>query len=610
MSNDKIYLPSCKECKSILTFKIQPLNFSIDYECENNKNHNKNNIYFKTFERFYLREKNLISCSKCHIILENNQFFECKKCKFIFCSDCYIEEKNNHKNIRNNNNNICLIHNIAFTFYCFYCSKNICIFCLKNSEHMGHETQSFVDIMPSSVDIENLKDRLKQKKYFTHSLIEKIDNWQKNINRKVEELKQNLIDEIDLFDKIILNFNNNFINYTYFQNFNYINKNILNTSNNQYLIQFFNTENFENQTKLLITIFKNIGKKIETFKEENKKESIINIKDQIKFSLVEKIDNFNFVCYLTNNIHLIYYNKNENRIFSSTKIIFNENIYSISPSNVENKIFISLLNQKRIKIIDYDIYKNILILNNKEISLNNNNSYFYKCIQLSKELFATSDNQNIIIWKDNIFNFIQIKNFLLNSSTLDMMLIDNENFISSQPDQKALRIFEIKQYEQIKIINNIDCIRNSNSLIKINDKYIIINCFEGIGIFNIKTKEIIQYIQKFSLLSDNQKICYDNQENIYILNIENENNSNINNSNLFIFGINSDRKKLDNYKIRKIKTKIEKGSFEKIKDYEIFNSSEDINNVIYHFTDNLLLFGNNGNNFKISYKIDINCFWS
>ena len=415
------------------------------------------------------------------------------------------------------------------------------------------------------------------------------------------------MDEISLFEKIILNFNNNFINYTYFHNFNYMNKKLVDISNNNYLIEFLKTENFESQTQILMTIFKNIGKKLDKNNEEKKekKQSITNINNQNLFRIVEKLNDKYFVNYLNDKtLNLSYYDEQQNNIIFCGKITLNENVYSISHSMIENKIFVSLLGQKKIKIIDYNLEQNILKLNNKQIFINDNNIFFnnnsphfYICIQLTKELIATSDDQNIIIWKDYINNFIQIKNILLNSLTKNMLLIDNEHFICSQSEQKTLRIFGIKNFNQVKIINKIDCSDISNSLIKINDKFIIINCFKGIGLFYIKTKEIIQYIQVFSTIGKKQKICYDNKDNLYIINLEINNNNTVSNS-ISLFSSNTFYNVNNN--IRIVKAKIINGSLEKIKEYENFNSVEDINNVIYYPEDSLILFGANRYNYLIS----------
>ena len=41
----EVYVPTCQECKGVLSIIIKPLNFSIDYICEKDKSH-AGNIYF------------------------------------------------------------------------------------------------------------------------------------------------------------------------------------------------------------------------------------------------------------------------------------------------------------------------------------------------------------------------------------------------------------------------------------------------------------------------------------------------------------------------------------------------------------------------------------
>ena len=69
----KFYYPICPEnnCNGVLLIKYINDNFSLDYECENNKSHQGKNIYFKTFERFYLKGREIIYCIKC---LSNNSY--------------------------------------------------------------------------------------------------------------------------------------------------------------------------------------------------------------------------------------------------------------------------------------------------------------------------------------------------------------------------------------------------------------------------------------------------------------------------------------------------------------------------------------------------------
>ena len=59
-----------------------------------------------------------------------------------------------------------------------------------------------------------------------------------------------------------------------------------------------------------------------------------------------------------------------------------ERVYSISISTIENKILVCSLDNKNVKIFDYDLENKTLTLNEKEIndSTSTGLSYFYKCI--------------------------------------------------------------------------------------------------------------------------------------------------------------------------------------------------------------------------------------
>ena len=593
MSMKKIFLPSCRECKGLLSFKIQPINFTIEFECENDRNHNKNNIYFKTFERFYLKEKDILQCSTCKINLENSEYFNCDICKNNFCCKCFIEDiqMNGHKNIINNNyynhNNKCLIHHYEFIEYCLNCKTNICILCIKKGNHKNHNTKSYIDLMPSLENIEHLKNKLEVKSNILNKLIEKIIKWKKQIDKKVEELKQNLKNEISLLKKLIFNYNNSFRNYIYYKNFIYINKFIKNEINNENLLELYNCENFEKQTNILIKIFKNLGRKNKE-NDDNITKAIGNINSikYLNYQLVERINNNFFIFYdFDRALHLSYYDEPKNTIFSSNRIELNFYIYSISLSTIENKIFICLLYDKKIKQIDYNLEKKVMILNQKEIVYNSitNINHFYKCIQLSTKLIATSDDNNIIIWLDNVNNFLQKMIISLNANIFDLLLIDNNNFISSQTDKKSLTIYNIYNLKEVKKIKNIDCINNSNSLFKIGGKYIIINCHNGIGLLLIKTKEIVQYFQKYSFVN-RQKITCDDEGNIYILNIEEfKNNSNSLLANNFNY----------NCRTQIIVANIVDNSIMIFKEYEKFDFNENKLEITCLNKRNLILWGRN-----------------
>ncbi len=592
IDSTKIVIPSCKKCNGFLNISINPLNFSVDYSCKCNKTHKDKNIYFKTFERFYLKENKLKQCSNCLNILENSEFFECDICKKKYCCKCYIKDvqENGHKFKDNNyTNNRCSIHNNDLTEYCSNCNKNICISCSMSVEHKNHKIICFRSSMPSDKEIESLKIRIKEKSNFYEKLIKKIDEWNRKITQKIKELKQNLRDEISLLEKIIFNFNNNFRDYTYFENFKYINNNINSTTNNEYLLEFYNSLSFEKQTEIIMTVFKYMGKNVNLKKNKNVFLNIIQCNANYKF--IEKIDDNNIIGYNENNktIYFLNFDENENKIDSIYELFIGD-IFSISKSTLENKILICLSNKKEIKIIDYDFEKNYF--NSSEIKSNDifhNFNCYFKCIHLSSGLFAASNN-NITIWsiKENIWS--QIKNINVNSNIYDMILIDKETFMCSSSNQNLI-IYDIKNYSSLKIIKNIDIRKENNTLLKVNDKFILIKCFKGIGIFDIKTKEIIQYTEEYYSPSYTI-IGLDSYNRIYISHISNDQNNINNNNNLIFYNQNI----VYNNIIKIYVTEINNGELIMCEEYESITIKDTIKNILY-FNKGILIFG------KSTYKL-------
>ena len=165
-NHPKYYYPCCKEenCDGILSIKINENGRSLNYQCDNNYNHKGENIYFKTFERFYLKEKQIPKCSKCDIILENVIKCKCKKCNSFYCIPCsYFHEhiKKNLNEICVINENKCAIHEKDFTSYCKNCIKYLCHFCIK--EHNNHEVIILNEIIPSKNSIDQIKNEIKIK---------------------------------------------------------------------------------------------------------------------------------------------------------------------------------------------------------------------------------------------------------------------------------------------------------------------------------------------------------------------------------------------------------------------------------------------------------------
>ena len=218
-----------------------------------------------------------------------------------------------------------------------------------------------------------------------------------------------------------------------------------------------------------------------------------------------------------------------------------------------------------------------------EINNDNNifsNYYYLKCIQLSPGLLATSNN-NITIWSIKENKYSIIKNIIVNSNIYDMILIDKDKFMCSS-NNKNLIIYDINNYSSLKTIKNIDFRAENNSLFKVNDKYILINCFKGIGIFDIKSNEIIQYTEEFYSPSYTT-IRLDGHNRIYISHISNYKNNN----NSIFFNQNN----FDNV-IKIFVTEVSNGEIVLREEYNKFTINDTIKNILC-FNKEILIFGNN-----------------
>ena len=119
----KFYIPICREagCDGNLKISFNEYDFTVHFECGKNKNH-KGKKYFKIFEDFYLKEKEIIKCYKCSNNLLNNSQYICNKCEKIYCSKCFISDdhiKDNKKNLFINSK-LCKAHQHQFIGNCSF----------------------------------------------------------------------------------------------------------------------------------------------------------------------------------------------------------------------------------------------------------------------------------------------------------------------------------------------------------------------------------------------------------------------------------------------------------------------------------------------------------
>jgi len=233
-------------------------------------------------------------------------------------------------------------------------------------------------------------------------------------------------------------------------------------------------------------------------------------------TIPEKINNQYYFDKSDNSI--VYYNKKKDGFYSCWKLDdFKDKIYTISLS-LDKKIIYGCLSDKKIVKFFYFDEKEFSIENQEIIDNEDINSHFNKCIQLTEKYLAKADNKYIKIWKNSDKEQLEIeKKIDINTKTSDLLLVNVEYFISSQPNKKAITIININNFEISNIILNVDCIDYSqNSLFSLQN-FVIINCIKVIQLLFKNTREITQNIQDFDNEFLDYKELYVYNNRLYIL---------------------------------------------------------------------------------------------
>ena len=512
------YVPICKEngCEGHLRISIDEEKFIINGKCQKNKEHIYNNLYFENFEKYYLKEKKIQNCFKCSNNLENKYKFICNECKNIYCSNCFISDIHIKKDIQNLKimTNRCQNCQNEFLKYCIDCGKKICLICTKknekNNSHEKHNVINILDMIPSKNYIKNLKEKIRKKSDAFNLLIKSLTEWQNELNKKIEKIKENLKNELSIIKKLFLNFNSEYMDYTYYSNFNEFFK-LIDNYNNSYLNQFMESENFKEKTKSIFDLLININKESEIIKNKRK------LKEYYFCYNLEKFTEEYCLCYSKQNkyISLLYEHKTGFCELPDSKINFNEDIFCFNFSPDRKKIYVCLAKRKAIYILNYDSEKNTLKLSDENISIWGH-EHCNKCIYINNDCLLIIDNFGVYLFKrDNLNNkkFSNTKKINFEFQIFDICQIDGKYAIISQ--KSKITFINIENLKIEKEINNIDCIERYNNLALIKD-YILVNCKNGIGVLSIKDRELIQFISNDENLGKSKTVKTINNH-IYIL---------------------------------------------------------------------------------------------
>ena len=521
IDENKYYIPMCQEigCDGHLNILIFEESRLIKAVCEKDKNHKNNNLLYETFEKFYLKENTIQNCFKCCKNIESKDKYNCIKCNKLYCSSCFLLDNHIQKSWKNLKiiSNKCPKCQNELNFYCVDCGQKVCICCLKkyeeNNIHKTHNVKSILKEMPSVYQLDTLKEKINKKSKAFDVLIKSINDWQIEFNKKIERLKLNLKIEIRILQKLFMNFNHDYIDYIYFTKFKEF-FDTLEDYNDDNLQKFLQTPSFKEKSYYIFNIL--------SLNKPNPIEEKYKLKDIVKIGnngIAENLTNDTFIVYsnISNSIKLFTKENEEDDYEKCDEIDFDFQISSFNYSSEYNKIFACLSGLKQVIIFDFNSTNKTLELTDDIIEIKNeNNTHFNKCLCINDNRLITIDESSIYLWSKKDLKskkFINIKKIKLENAIYDICLINNNCMLVSQ--NSKLTFIKTENLDTEKIIKNIDCIKEFNSLILIND-FVFVNCKDGIALISIKTKEMVQFIENWKNFKE-KKISKSFDNNIYVL---------------------------------------------------------------------------------------------
>ena len=138
-----------------------------------------------------------------------------------------------------------------------------------------------------------------------------------------------------------------------------------------------------------------------------------------------------------------------------TIIEFRKPIHSASISPQKNKIYACLTKSRNVVIFNFDLENKLMEQNKVEI-FDEGADWFNKCIEIKDDHVVTADSKCIIIWEKSNDTYIRKKILHLNIETNDLLLINDEFFVSSQTYEKTITFIDISNLEEDRIITNVD----------------------------------------------------------------------------------------------------------------------------------------------------------
>ena len=248
------------------------------------------------------------------------------------------------------------------------------------------ESSNIADYIPSKNIINCIIDKLKT----YDELIEIINSWLKTFMQKIEHLKEKILIEKALLNKMILNFDKNFLDYAYYSNINYLYK-----YTNEIYSNLINKNTFVNKTKYLIKYL------IGDLGEKNNKIDIIEKHFQLAEycpfnsydNILKKINEDYFFNCSENRLSLMTCDNIKNSLIELDSVVLENDINNYSFSNDKDDkniyyIYICLAEKRLIKFFKANL-KDEKIEKMEEIIKGEKSRSFQHCIYVGENKLAT-----------------------------------------------------------------------------------------------------------------------------------------------------------------------------------------------------------------------------
>ena len=493
LNNNKDNFFCCPRCRERILISLNPSNFSLSYNCENN--HKETNLdYCNFYQNRYINGNSNKYCQQCKKEkLNNNKTINCNICKMKLCGTCILQHQKmyNHKNFGLIYNSIkkCSIHDLDISQFCKTCKKNLCTFCLKkneeNNEHLNHDVVNFSDLIPGEEDIKINEKKLKERIIKNNSIIVKLNKWKDEMCSLIDETIDKLNKDKLINQMIIQNFNWKYLDYINYKNYELAIEKLEIT--NEGLEDFYKSKMFIEQTNALTDYL--FGKNHRLNEINNKDKENKNDEEDKDNNIIineNKEKNENKI-----NKEKIYENEIRNEIqFNIIKEINNNK----NDENMENNIIDSLKNEKALLYNNDSIYcfslenKSMtkIIENNKDKDQNKkslNKNIYESLSDLKNNLSNKIGNYNILIWKleedlkkDKLINLI--KNEKEKNKFKIIQISDNNNFNFLKKPKENINNNNDEENENRRSSDNL-LFSEPNSLFSSN-----INNLNNNGLFN------------------------------------------------------------------------------------------------------------------------------